>query len=146
MSMVTCTVPFPPTVLKRHRHRKMGGTYDPSRKEKDDFVACVRTVHPLPTSNETRMSGPLRCELHFVSARPKSHFRTGQHAHELKPSAPAHNTDTKDVDNMIKFVLDALNGLLYHDDRQMVEVHAFKEYHNHADRDGYIVLSFATLP
>lgn len=31
-----------------------------------------------------------------------------------------------DLDNRIKIVLDALNGIAYHDDKQIVEIHAYR--------------------
>lgn len=31
-----------------------------------------------------------------------------------------------DLDNRTKVILDVLNGLAYHDDRQVVEIHAFR--------------------
>eukprot|EP00543_Licmophora_paradoxa_P006569 CAMPEP_0202455834 /NCGR_PEP_ID=MMETSP1360-20130828/13268_1 /ASSEMBLY_ACC=CAM_ASM_000848 /TAXON_ID=515479 /ORGANISM="Licmophora paradoxa, Strain CCMP2313" /LENGTH=60 /DNA_ID=CAMNT_0049075513 /DNA_START=266 /DNA_END=448 /DNA_ORIENTATION=- len=39
-------------------------------------------------------------------------------------------TSRVDVDNLAKFVLDSLNGVLYHDDRQVVELIAIKRYDN----------------
>ena len=33
-----------------------------------------------------------------------------------------------DIDNMIKSITDALNGIAYADDKQVVEVHAYKYY------------------
>ena len=36
-----------------------------------------------------------------------------------------------DLDNRIKATLDALNGLAWHDDSQVAEIHAFRDY----DRD-----------
>ena len=41
--------------------------------------------------------------------------------HELKPKI-------KDIDNIIKIVLDALNGYLYKDDRQVIKVTGEKRY------------------
>ena len=37
-----------------------------------------------------------------------------------------------DVDNLSKFVLDALNGLVYHDDRQVVKLVAIKLQDNNS--------------
>ena len=34
-------VNYEPVSLKRHRHRLTGGTYDPSKKDKDDFVKVI---------------------------------------------------------------------------------------------------------
>ena len=35
------TIKFEPVSLKRHRHRLKGGTYDPSKKDKDDFIKVI---------------------------------------------------------------------------------------------------------
>ena len=37
------------------------------------------------------------------------------------------NNDRKDLDNLIKTVLDALSGTIYEDDKQVVEIRAKKE-------------------
>ena len=39
--MFEITINFEPVSLKRHRHRLRGGTYDPSKKDKDDFVKII---------------------------------------------------------------------------------------------------------
>jgi NAD dependent epimerase/dehydratase family enzyme len=45
------TINFEPVSLKRHRHRLKGGTYDPSKKEKDDFV---KSIENFPTEKMTK--------------------------------------------------------------------------------------------
>lgn len=45
-------------------------------------------------------------------------------------------TTTSDVDNLIKSILDALNGVSYVDDRQVVQVFATKRW---AESDGVVV-------
>ena len=49
--------------------------------------------------------------LHFV--RPRVHFKKGQ----LKPDAPIHVLKTPDIDNLAKFVLDALQKKILFDDK-----------------------------
>jgi Holliday junction resolvase RusA-like endonuclease len=44
---------------------------------------------------------------------------------EVKPSVKP------DLDNLCKAVLDALNGIAYHDDKQIVELHLSKAYSDH---------------
>ena len=48
--------------------------------------------------------------------RPKSHFRTGKHASELRETAPASCTSKPDIDKIARSVLDALAWVAYCDD------------------------------
>jgi len=130
------TIQFEPVSLKRHRHRLKGGTYDPSKKDKDEFV---KVIGDLP---EEKMTKPLRCKLNFFCKRPKNHFKTGKKSNELKDTAPKYNTNNKDLDNMVKFVLDALNDKLYTDDCLIVEINCIKSY---SEGDGYIYAKFEEI-
>ena len=49
--------------------------------------------------------------MHFV--RPRAHFKKGQ----LKSDAPRHVLKTPDVDNLAKFVLDAVQKKILTDDK-----------------------------
>lgn len=129
-------IQFEPVSLKRHRHRLKGGTYDPSKKDKDDFV---KLIDNLP---ENKMANPIKCSLEFYCKRPKSHYKTGKNAHILKDNSPIYNTNNKDLDNMVKFVLDALNDKLYNDDCQIVEINCKKLY---SSGDGYVSLRFEEI-
>jgi len=130
------TIQFEPVSLKRHRHRLKGGTYDPSKKDKDEFI---KVIDELPTD---KMTKPLKCKLHFYCKRPKSHYKSGKKSNELKDSAPKYNTNNKDLDNMVKFVLDALNDKLYTDDCLIIEINCIKSY---SDGDGYIYVKFEEI-
>lgn len=129
------TVMFEPISLKRHRHRLVGGTYDPSKKDKNEFI---KSIGDLPE----KMTLPLKCELFFYCKRPKNHYKTGKKSNELKETAPTYNTNKKDLDNMVKFVLDALNDKLYTDDSLIVEILCKKLYTND---NGYIYIKFEEL-
>lgn len=130
------TVNFEPVSLKRHRHRLKGGTYDPSKKDKDDFV---KAIEGLP---EDKMTKPIKCQIHFFCKRPKNHYKTGKKANELKDNAPKYNTNNKDLDNMVKFVLDALNDKLYVDDCLIIEITCLKAY---SDGEGYVYMKFEEI-
>ena len=127
------TINFEPVSLKRHRHRLKGGTYDPSKKEKDDFI---KSIVDFPTE---KMTKPIKCVLNFYCKRPKNHYKTGKFANILKDASPKYNTNNKDLDNMVKFVLDALNDKLYTDDSLIFEITCSKLY---SDADGYIYVKF----
>ena len=70
--------------------------------------------------------------------RPKSHFIASHPGpNRLKPlhdskSLSIAASNRSDVDNLAKLVLDSLNGVLYEDDRQVVELRAVKVM----DREG----------
>lgn len=132
------TVNFEPVSLKRHRHRLKGGTYDPSKKDKDEFV---KVIGGLP---EDKMIRPIKCQLHFFCKRPKNHYKTGKKSNELKDNAPKYNTNNKDLDNMVKFVLDALNDKLYSDDCLIIEINCIKSYADD-NKDGYIYMKFEEI-
>ena len=127
------TINFEPVSLKRHRHRLKGGTYDPSKKDKDDFI---KTIENFP---EEKMTKPIRCILNFYCKRPKTHYKTGKNAHILKDTAPKYNINNKDLDNTVKFVLDALNDKLYTDDSLIFEISCSKMY---SEKEGYIYAKF----
>jgi len=128
------TINFEPVSLKRHRHRLKGGTYDPSKKEKDDFI---KSIVDFPTE---KMTKPIKCILNFYCKRPKTHYKTGKFANILKDTSPKYNINNKDLDNMVKFVLDALNDKLYTDDSLIFEITCSKLYSENAE--GYIYVKF----
>jgi len=129
-------IKFEPVSLKRHRHRLHGGTYDPSKKDKDEFI---KLIDNLPME---KMTKPIKCTLNFYSKRPKNHYKSGKLSSVLKDTAPKYNVSNKDLDNMVKFVLDALNDKLYVDDSQIIEINCSKSY---SSEDGYIYVKFMEI-
>ena len=121
-------VPGNPKALKRHRSYQKGkfiGQYDPSQNDKADFLALAMKNRPnLPYDKA------LLVEYIFKFSRPKNHYRTGANQHLLKESAPYYHSSAPDVDNLEKFVNDALNGVYWKDDRIISETHVVKKYSN----------------
>ena len=118
-----------PKALMRHRmpwRGKNPRSYDPSAKDKKDFLAMVKNNAP-----KKPLTGPIVMDVRFYMQRPKKHYRTGKFAGKLKDTAPLHHTNKKDLDNLVKFIGDSLNGVFYKDDSQICELHAYKKYdHN----------------
>lgn len=71
---------------------------------------------------------PVTVIVDFYVPRNVGHYGTGRNARELKPSAPAVPAVRPDVDKWLRRVLDALSGVVYADDGQVVEVVARKRY------------------
>ena len=70
----------------------------------------------------------LKMSITFRMKRPKSHFVGNRpEPGRIKPSAPGKlYSNRSDVDNLAKFVMDSLNGVVYVDDRQVVSLNAIK--------------------
>lgn len=52
-----------------------------------------------------------------------------------------HPTKKPDLDNIIKIILDALNGVAFHDDAQIVELRASKGYAMEKDEEGKVIVT-----
>jgi crossover junction endodeoxyribonuclease RusA len=73
-------------------------------------------------------TGPLRLRATFVFARPASHFGTGRNEGRLKASAPLYVRKRPDVDKLLRAIGDALTGIVFRDDAQIVDVRAEKHF------------------
>jgi crossover junction endodeoxyribonuclease RusA len=71
------------------------------------------------------LAGPVNVHLVFRAARPKAHWRV---AGRLAITAPRRPTTRPDVDKLARAVLDALTGVVFTDDSQVVELVAIKRY------------------
>jgi Holliday junction resolvase RusA-like endonuclease len=66
---------------------------------------------------------PVCVKLVFYFPRPQSHFRGGKHADKLRADAPMwHTTGGKDLDKLVRCVLDALTSVAYADDTQVCQL------------------------
>lgn len=68
---------------------------------------------------------PVEVEVTFKMPRPKSHYNSKG---ELKLSAPNFSTKKPDIDKLQRALLDAMKGVLWHDDAQVFMVRASKVY------------------
>jgi Holliday junction resolvase RusA-like endonuclease len=91
--------------------------------------AAMRAVDGVPTS--AYWERPLVVGIWFTIARPKNHYlpaNTRRAAPELRPDAPKHPAGKPDTDKLLRAVLDALTGLVWRDDAQVVDILARKVY------------------
>lgn len=72
-----------------------------------------------------KYTGAVRLTLHIFKALPK---RTPKNIQRER------NLSTPDADNVLKAVMDALNGIAYDDDSQVCEIHVYK--HDKTQRAG----------
>jgi Holliday junction resolvase RusA-like endonuclease len=100
-----------PLHKKRAARGKNNNCYNPSRSEEKEFASVVKDIFVerlgrVPTFQRTLA---LTVDVRF-----------------LFPDRGSSIFATADIDNLCKFVLDALNGILYNDDRQIVTLNSSK--------------------
>lgn len=88
---------------------------------------------------------PVRVEVGFYFPRPKHHFKKGfvtrcKEALTYFGFLQTTPATGPDIDNLAKFVLDAMNGIVYEDDRQVVELLASKHKDSNDTMDGRTVI------
>jgi Holliday junction resolvase RusA-like endonuclease len=125
-----------PKTQLRYNIGRGGNSFDPSKKDKLAFRSKVEEMLSLHGNQLPHFPSSiiLSITVIFRIRRPNNHFvGNKRESATLKTSAPPPLSVTKcDVDNLVKFVMDALNTLLYEDDKQVAAVHAFRLY----DSDG----------
>jgi Holliday junction resolvase RusA-like endonuclease len=91
--------------------------------------AAMRATDDVLTS--AYWERPLAVSIWFTLPRPKGHYlpaNTRRAAPELRPDAPKHPAGKPDTDKLLRAVLDALTGLVWRDDAQVVDILARKVY------------------
>ena len=123
MSVLRLVIKGNPKAQQRHRHTRSGITYDPSKHDKRDFLALIH-----PNAPKTPLKGAISLNVRFSMPYPKRWFRTGKYAGELKENAPYAHKIKPDIDNLLKFVADAGNHVIWHDDSQIWKITTEKVY------------------
>jgi Holliday junction resolvase RusA-like endonuclease len=128
-----------PKSQQRHRHFSRGnfhGTYDPSSKDKDNFLLKAMENKP-----EKPLDEPLCVDIYFYFSRLKSHYGTGKNSQILKKLAPKYHTKKPDIDNLRKFVLDSLNKVYWRDDSIICQGSTCKYYTEGTPRTHIVIQS-----
>lgn len=118
---VVITIPGEVEGKRRHRSRIQGRRIH-TYPDPDDEPQIERVRDAWREAGEPALGGdPIRVGLVLYTKRPKSHWRVGGElsSEGLRKTLPVRKPD---VDNAAKAVLDALNGLLYKDDSQVVDL------------------------
>lgn len=124
---ISLSIPGKPVAKRRPRFFRKGkfvGTYNDQKTEEGRFLLEVQKQ----LGRHAPFAGPTSIVMCFYLPRPKSHYRTGKHAGQLKNSAPQCHTKRPDLDNLVKFVKDCLNGIAYKDDSRICQLAAYKLY------------------
>ena len=119
--MTRIRIPGKPMGKQRARTLKSGYSYTPEQ------TVCYENLVRLlyRESGGGYMEGPLKARVKIVYDIPKSTTKKNRAAMEVGKMFP---TKKPDIDNVQKIIFDALNGIAYKDDTQIVRVEAWKEY------------------
>lgn len=103
---------------------RFNGHHAYTPKETKDYERIVQCAYMKQCRNE-KLIGAVKADIIVSVKIPKSTPKKELHCYE---QGWVHPTKKPDVDNIIKSVLDALNGYAYDDDKQVVDVHCVKKY------------------
>jgi len=125
--MYEFTVPGRPVGKGRPRVTRRGITYTP--KKTRDYEALVKgyaraaSVEPL--------EGPVSITVHFTLLMAKSWPKVKRRAFAGK-----YVSQHPDLDNMLKAIMDALDGIAYNKDSQVASIHASKMWTDNPKLEG----------
>lgn len=105
----------------RPRFTRNGHTYTPKTTKAYE----VRVKQAIRKADVEKLSGPLRVEIVVYRGIPKSFSKKKRDDALREGILPVTKPD---LDNYIKSVLDACNGILFEDDNAICEIHAKKLY------------------
>jgi Holliday junction resolvase RusA-like endonuclease len=74
------------------------------------------------------LAGPLELDITFVLGRPRSHYGTGANSGRVRPSSPAFPITRPDATKLLRAAEDAMQGVIYRDDAQIVDQNVRKRY------------------
>ena len=101
---------------------------DSAGRRNKDWRASVAHEARLELGEQSPFEGPLSLRITFFMPRPRSHYRTGSYSAVLRDDAPYWHTNTPDVLKLTRSTEDALTGIAWLDDKQVVLQVAGKVY------------------
>jgi len=113
----------------------------PASKKTKPWMESVRWAAIQAGYNgKLLLTKPVHLQLTFYYHRPKGHYGTGKNAGNLKGSAPKHKTTQPDLCKLVRAVEDALTGLVWEDDRQIVVHKNAKTYCERHEKAGVRII------
>jgi Holliday junction resolvase RusA-like endonuclease len=72
------------------------------------------------------LTGPVALEVRVFRRRPAGHYGTGRNSRRMTRRATAYPTGRPDADKLVRAIGDALTGVVWRDDSQVVQLHVAK--------------------
>lgn len=109
----------------------------PASKYTKPWMKIVRDIAKSEYRAEP-LSGPIHLTMRFRILRPKYHYGTGRNARIIKSDSPIFPTCPPDLTKYVRSTEDALTGVLWIDDGQVVKGEYTKEYCS--EKPGVVIL------
>jgi Holliday junction resolvase RusA-like endonuclease len=129
---VTIVIPGEPVAKGRPRMTRNGHTFTPERTTR--YENLVKLCGAEARRGRRMLQGPLEMKIVATWALPKTQHRKGT------PRCAEWRTKRPDADNVAKCVCDALNGVVYDDDSQIVWLSVQKRQAAQCEEPGVIVV------
>lgn len=100
----------------------------PAAKDVKQWRTQVQQEAGIAMMGQELLRGALRLGVTVYRPRPRSHYGTGRNADLVKSSSPSFPTQQPDLTKLVRGIEDALTGIVWRDDAQVVEQHNFKIY------------------
>jgi len=99
-------------------------------KNKDLWQNMVSLVARKAVSEQSwpKQSQAVSLCVVFRFRRPKSHFGSGKNLNVMKDTSPPCHTQKPDLTKLVRCLEDALTGIAWNDDCQVIETNACKEW------------------
>jgi Holliday junction resolvase RusA-like endonuclease len=123
MAPVTFNIPGDAVAKGRPRMTRTGRAFTPKRTVNAE--AFVRMAAADAMAGQPPIDGPVRVVMRAVTVPAASWSKKRQAVALAGGERP---TKRPDLDNQLKLITDAINGIVYRDDCQICEVRASKQY------------------
>lgn len=100
----------------------------PASKKTKPWMQTVKWAAIQKYDRMVLLESPLKLKIVFYFLHPKGHFGTGRNAGILKDSAPAYPAKYPDLSKLTRAIEDALTGIIWKDDKQVVQHETIKLY------------------
>lgn len=99
-----------------------------SNPKSGPWMNAVAHQASLAMYGKPLFAGPVEVLVTFAFPRPKSHYRTGRNAAQLRSDAPEWHATKPDCDKLIRAIGDGMTGVVYRDDSQISSLKVEKRY------------------
>lgn len=121
---ISFEVPGVPVAMQRNRHARAGDKLINYQPEKTGNFRALCGFCASNAYKGTPSENLINCSINFIFPAPKSLKKSQRELIENDKCLPWRVN--KDIDNLIKSVLDSVQGIIMRNDNQVVEIYACK--------------------